>query len=116
MSSKLYHSNQIAVVFCKDFPEVVRKTRRNETFAPEVSLDIVEGMLYVIDNTCLTALAPESYDFIDAKVAQGHTVTSYVRTSDLAAFVPIYDDFLASVAAAISQKLVRKSFPTALAS
>jgi len=116
MGVKLCHYNQTAVVFCKDFPEVVRKTRQNEIFVPEISLANVEGTFHVIDNECVTMFTAESYDLIDAKVAQGYTVTSYVRLSDLLAFIPIEDPFWASVAAAISQEVIRKLFPTSLAS
>src|SRR5271155_4106596 len=116
MVVKLYQYHRTAVVFCKDFAEVVRKTRRNEIFVPEISLVNVEGGFYVIDNGCVTLFTPPSYRLIDAMVAKGYTVTSYVRLSDLYGYIPIEDPFWASVAAAISQEVIRKLFPTSLAS
>ena len=99
----------IAILFCKDFPEVVRKARGNEPLSPlETSYRFVEGLWYSVGNTAMTAMPQESSNIVDAMVANGYTVTGFFRLSDFQAFVPFDDEIEKLAATAANEKILEK--------
>jgi len=92
MESKPHAKEKIAVIFCKDFPEAVRRAGCQEPLFPETFVSVVEGFVNWTADECRTVL-PERFErFVDAKVASGYTVTAYVRLRELQAFVPFTDE------------------------
>lgn len=110
MNTPTYSMEEIAVFYCKQFQDVVGKTRRNEPIFLETTHGIEPGFWNSSSDTAPTLLLQE---FVDAKVAEGYTVTAYVR-SNLEVYFPFADDFEKSVAAAVSKKILGKTFPEAL--
>jgi len=100
----------IAVFYCKQFQDVVSKTQRHEPIYLETANSVEPGFWSSSSNTAPTLLLQE---FVDAKVAEGYTVTAYVR-SNLEVYFPFADDFEKSVAAAVSKKILGKTYPEAL--
>jgi hypothetical protein len=106
--TKTNATQEIAVVFCKDFPELVRRVQCQEPLFPEVFLSFVKGFVNWTGGTGFTMLPAESEHFIETTVASGYTVTAYVQLPDLQAFVPFTDEAEKSVAAAANQKILGK--------
>jgi hypothetical protein len=103
----------IAVFFCKDFPEVVRKARCKEPHFLETSHSFLNGTLHLSGNEAITVIPKESLHIIDAMTANGYTVTAYVRLSDFNTFIPFDDEFEASTANAVNKKILGEAFPEA---
>jgi hypothetical protein len=114
MNTKRRYMKQIIVFFCKDFPEVVRKMLSKEPIPSLETLhSFVEGVSFPTDKTAITGMTKESWDFIDIVVANGYTVTAFVRAFDFCAFVPFTDDPEKSAAMAVNEKILAKFFPKA---
>jgi len=103
----------IAVLFCKHFPEVVRKARLKEPLFLETSHSILKGVLHPSDNKAGAGMSKESWQFIEAMAANGYTVTAYVRLSDFNSLIPFGDEFEAFTANAVNEKILGKLFPKA---
>jgi hypothetical protein len=103
----------IAVFFCKDFPEVVRKARCKEPHFLETSHSFLKGTLQLSGTEATTVIPKESLHIIDAMTADGYTVTAYVRLSDFNTFIPFDDEFEASTANAVNKKILGEAFPEA---
>jgi hypothetical protein len=110
MNTPTYSLEEITVFYCKQFQEVVRKTQHNEPIFLITAYGFEPGFWNSSSDAAPTLLLQE---FVDAKVAEGFTVTAYVR-SNLEVYFPFADDFEKSVAAAVSKKILGKSFPEAL--
>ncbi len=104
---------QIAVFFCKNFAEIVRKTQYKEPYFLETAHSFVEGFLSSVGNTATTVMPQGPSDFIEAMGANGYTVTAYLRLSDFLAFVPFTDEFEMSAALAVNGRILGKVFPEA---
>jgi len=96
----------IAVLFCKDFPEVVRKALRQEPHHAKLEIRVLDGSLFSSGNDGLTTWSEESAGIIDSLVAQGYTVTAYLRLSDAEAFVPFVDEIEYAVALAVNKEIL----------
>ena len=104
-------TKEIAVVFCKNFPELVRRVRRQEPVFPEAFVCVVNGFVNWTGGKGVTIMPAESEHFIDATVSTGYTVTAYVRLPDLHAFVPFTDAAEKTAAAAANEKILGKPRP-----
>jgi hypothetical protein len=96
----------IAVFFCKDFPEVVRQARCQKPQFATLTLRILDGFLHSSGKNCVTFWKNDSADIIDSLVAQGYTVTGYMRLIDAQAFVPFDDEVEDAVATAVNKVLL----------
>jgi len=99
---------KIAVFFCKDFPEVVRKALRQEPHHAKVEIRVLDGILVSSGNDGFTPWSEESAGIIDSLVAQGYTVTAYMRLSDAEAFVPVVDEIEYAVATAVNKVILER--------
>jgi hypothetical protein len=106
MVIKTNATQQIAVIFCKDFPELVRRVQCQEPLFPEAFLSFVRGFVNWTGSMGMTMMPAESEQFIATKVANGYTVTAYVRLPDLHAYVPFTGKAEMSAAAAANQKIL----------
>jgi len=61
----------IAILFCKDFPEVVRKARRNEPTFLETKHSLVNGLIYWTGEA--------SSKLISQKIVGFHPLDGYER-------------------------------------
>lgn len=104
-------THELAVVFCKNFPELVRRVQRREPLVPEVFLGFVKGVVNWTGSTGVTIMPAESENFIDSAATKGYTVTAYVRMPDLHAFVPFTDAAEKTAAAAANEKILGKPRP-----
>lgn len=101
----------IAVLFCKHFPAIVRKVQSNQPFEPETAVGVVQGCLVSVGDGFITVTPPEYTAQIDRMVANGYTVTGYLRLSDSSIFIPFHDEPEASVAQLINQIILQKHTP-----
>ena len=97
---------KIAVFFCMDFPEVVRKALRQEPQHAKLAFRVLDGFLHSKGNECFTLWTKESAAIIDSLVAQGYTVTGYMRLKDAQAFVPFDDEVEYAVATAVNKEIL----------
>ena len=108
MVIKTNATQEIAVIFCKDFPDLVRRVERQEPLFPKAFLSFLKGLVNWTGGTGMTMLPAESEQFIATTVANGYTVTAYVRLPDLHAFVPFTGNAEMLAAAAANQKILGK--------
>jgi hypothetical protein len=111
MSTHIHSTEKIAVFFCKDFQKLLRKMKDKEPNFLETSHSIVDGYT---DSNGDIRLTQESEGFINAMVANGYTVTAFVRLSDSYRFVPFTDAFEKLAATAVNQRIFGKMSPEAL--
>lgn len=103
--------DQMAVFFCKDFPEVVRKARCNEPTFHETRYILVDGFICWNGEAAAPLIWKESSDFIDWMVAKGYSVTAFVRLSDFFEYVPFDDEFEKSAAMVVNKPIFAEAFP-----
>jgi hypothetical protein len=103
----------IAVFFCKDFPEVVRKAQCNEAPFLETRHSLEHGFIYWNGEAAAPLISQKSSDFIDWMATNGYTVTAFVRLSDFFEFVPFDDEFEKSAAMAVNKQIFAEAFPEA---
>jgi len=111
MSTITITKSEVAVVFCKNFPELVRRVRRQEPLFPEAFVSVVKGFVNWTGSKAVTMFSAETEHILDATVASGYTVTAYVRLPDLNAFVPFTDAAEKTAAAAANEKILGKPRP-----
>jgi len=103
----------IAILFCKDFPEVVRKARRNEPTFLETKHSLVNGLIYWTGEASSKLISQKSSDFIHSMATNGYNVTGFVRLSDLFELVTFDDEFEKSTAMAVNKQIFAEAFPEA---
>ena len=103
MSTSIPSTEKIAVFFCKDFQKLLNKIKDKKPSFLKTSQSFVDGFS---DSNGDIRLTRESVDFINAMVANGYTVTAFVRLSDSYAFVPFTDEFETSAAMAVNEKIL----------
>jgi hypothetical protein len=101
----------IAVFFCKQFPEVVRKAQCNEPTFPETKHSLVYGYLYWTGEATAPLISRKASDFIDSMATNGYTVTAFFRLCDFFELVPFDDEFEKSVAMSVNKQIVAEAFP-----
>jgi hypothetical protein len=111
MSTHIRSTEKIAVFFCKHFQKLLRKMKDKKPNFLETSHSVVDGYT---DSNGDIRLTQESEGFINAMVANGYTVTAFVRLSDSYRFVPFTDAFEKSAATAVNQRIFGKMSPEAL--
>jgi hypothetical protein len=106
MDTRAHSMEQIAVFFCKDFPEVVRRVRCKEPlFLLETSHSFMPSFT---DSNGDIQIPMEQAEFIRAVVTKGYTVTLFLRLSDHYGFVPFSDELETSAAMAVNEKILGK--------
>ena len=103
--------DSIALFFCKDFPEVVRKAQRHQRMFLHTRHSLVNGLIYWNGEAPSALISQECSDFIEWMVADGYTLTAYLRLSDFFAVVPLIDEFEKTVAAAVNEYILAEAFP-----
>jgi hypothetical protein len=103
MNTSIRSTEKIAVFFCKDFQELLGKMKDKQPSFLNTSHSFVDGFS---DSSGNIQLTEESVNFINAMVANGCTVTAFVRLSDSYAFVPFTDEFEKSAAMAVNEKIL----------
>lgn len=99
----------ILALLCTNFAEVVKGARRNVEVAADVFHLTLDGDLrHITNDFCSTILNAQSEASISAAERAGATVILYVRVSDGAGFIPIEDEFEASVANRINTETLSK--------
>jgi|SRR5271169_62279 len=106
MGTKETKATKIAVLFCKDFPGVVRKALRKETQHAELSCRVLDGFLLSKATGFFTLWSDDIAEIIASMIAEGYTVTGYVRLSDAEGFVPFDDAVEYAVATAVNMHIL----------
>ena len=106
MQTKETKATKIAVLFCKDFPGVVRKALRKETLHAELSCRVLDGLFPLNDIAISPLWSNESAEIIASMLAEGYTVTGYIRLSDAEGFVPFDDEVECAVATAVNMHIL----------
>jgi hypothetical protein len=106
--------DSIALFFCKDFPEVVRKAQRNERTFLDTRHSVVDGLVCWNGEAASALISQEASDFIDSMATNGYTLTAYLRLSDLFAVIPITEESEKAVAMVVNERILAKAFPEAL--
>ncbi len=99
---------EMAVIFCKNFSEVVRQVRCGEPLRPASFLGFACGLWQSNGIEARPLLRADSQADIDAAVAAGYTVTAYVRYPDLDAFVPFTSAVEMAAAKAANAQILGK--------
>jgi len=106
--------DKLLVVFCKDFADVVESARNNKPCQLITAHSFVDGCIEMMGNTAMVILGTAMAELIDGTIANGYSVTAYVRLSDFFGYVPVTDEFENSVARAVNARVCAKEFPELL--
>jgi hypothetical protein len=106
--------DKIAVFFCKNFLEVVRKAQCKEPVFLETKHSLIDGLFYWNGKSTCQLISQQFAKFMDLMTVEGYTVTDFVRVSDFAEVVPITEQFQKTVAMMVNKRIFAEAFPEAL--